>query len=418
MKIETVRSPGGVEAWLVEEYMVPTLTVQFAFEGGSSQDPVGKEGIATFLANMLKQGAGNMTELEFKERVADLAVRLGFRVEKDALVGSLDTLTENREEAAQLLNLVLTRPRFDADDVERIRQHLLTAIIRAARDPSKVANTLWNAVAFAGHAYRQPILGTAAAVGEIAATDLENYRARTFAKDKLKVVAVGAISPGDLCTLLDEAFGDLPAEGDLTPVPTISPAPGGRQTVVDMDVPQSVVAFGMGAIPIHDPDYMSAFVLNHVVGGSRFTSRLMEEVRVKRGLAHSVSTSLVPWRHASAFRGNLATRNVMVGESLAIVRAELEKMAAGRIDEYDLDNAKRFLIGSYPLRFDDNATIASQLMKLLLDGFGPDYVQTRGDAIAAVTLEDLKRIANKLFNTEDLIVTIVGKPVLQHATTG
>ena len=185
-----------------------------------------------------------------------------------------------------------------------------------------------------------------------------------------------------------------------------------------MNVPQSVAVFGMGAMPRKDPDFMPAFVLNQILGGGGFASKLMEEVREKRGLAYSVYTYVYPYQHASIFSGGVATRNDMMGQSLDIIREELKKMADGDVKQEDLDNAKSYLIGSYPLRFDTNAKIASQLLGLRMDGFGPEYVDNRNAMIAAVTLDDLKRVAKRLLDTQNLIVTIVGKPTLQHAKKG
>jgi zinc protease len=413
MNIQTVKSAGGIDAWLVEDHAVPMLAVRFAVDGGSTQGPSGKEGVANFVAQMLDQGAGDLTAIAFQERIKDLAARLGFSAGKDAFSGSFTTLSENRDEAVQLLKQALTKPRFDADAVERTRQRLMVAIARSAREPSKLANAEWDAVAFAGHAYARPVLGSAASVGKITADDLEVYRKRVLSRDTLKVVAVGDITPAALGTLLDEVFGELPARADLDPLAQTQPILGGRLAVIEMDLPQSVVAFGMGAIPQHDPAYMAAVVLNNMLGGGGFGSRLMEEVRVKRGLAYSVSTQLASARYASVLRGGVATRNDMVGQSLDIIRRELQAMADGEIGQRALDNAKSYLVGSYPLRFDSNAKIASQLLDLRRDGFGLDYVDNRNALVAAVTLDDLKRVAKRLFNPDDLIVTVVGKPVLQ-----
>ena len=418
MKIQTVKSPGGIEAWLVEEHAVPMMAMRFAFEGGSSQDPAGKEGLANFVTAMLDEGAGDLKSRDFQERMEDLSMRMNYEEAKDAFYGNFETLTENRDEAAKLLKLALTKPRFDEDAVERIRQQLLASLVYAARDPDKVAQNQWYAVAFAGHPYARPANGTEATVGKITGADLESYRKRVFAKDTLKVVAVGDITPEQLGKLLDEVFGDLPAKAELTPVSKTSPVTGGSQTVVDMNVPQSVAVFGMGAMPRKDPDFMPAFVLNQILGGGGFASKLMEEVREKRGLAYSVYTYVYPYQHTSIFSGGVATRNDMMGQSLDIIREELKKMADGDVKQADLDNAKSYLIGSYPLRFDTNAKIASQLLGLRMDGFGPEYVDNRNAMIAAVTLDDLKRVAKRLLDTQNLIVTIVGKPTLQQAKKG
>jgi len=415
MKIQTIKSPGGIEAWLVEEHSVPMMAMRFAFEGGSSQDPVGKEGVGNFLTAMLDEGAGDLNSHDFQERMEDLSMRMSYEDAKDAFYGNFETLTANRDEAAKLLKLALNNPRFDPDAVERIRQQLLAGLVYAARDPDKVSLEKWYATAFKGHPYARPSSGTEETVGKkITREDFEAYRKRNFAKNTLKVVAVGDINAEQLGKLLDEVFGGLPEKADLMPVPKTSPVKGGRQEVVEMNVPQSVTVFGLGAMARKDPDFIPAFVLNQILGGGGFASKLMEEVREKRGLAYSVYTYVYPYQHASIFSGGVATRNEAMGQSLEVIRDEMKKMAEQGPSQEDLDNAKDYLIGSYPLRFDTNAKIATQLLGLRVDDFGPEYVDNRNAMIAAVTLDDVKRVAKRLLATDDLIVTIVGKPTFEH----
>ena len=418
MNIETVKSAGGIEAWLVEDHTSPMLALRFAFEGGSAQDPAEKEGAANFVAQMRGEGAGELDAIAFQDRVKDLALHLNFSARRDHVSGSLDVLSEWRAEALQLVKLALTAPRFDADAVGRIRQRLRLEIARSLREPNKVASWDWDAAAFAGHTYARPVLGTEASVAKITADDLEFYGRRVFARDVLKVVAVGDITAIELATMLDEVFGALPAESSLTLVPQVGSLPAGRLAVVEMDVPQSAVAFGMAGIDRHDADYMAAVVLNHIVGGGSFTSRLMEEVRVKRGLAYGVSTTLESSRYASVIKGRVATRNEFVGQSLDVIRAELQRAADGDISEHELESVKSYLIGSWPLRFSSSTNIAAQLMSLRLDGHGPDYVTQRNERIAAVRLDDVKRAAHRLLNPSNLIVTVVGRPVLPQSRGG
>ena len=418
MKIQIIKSPGGIEAWLVEEHSVPMMAMRFAFEGGSSQDPEGKEGLANFLSAMLDEGAGELKSREFQERMEEIAMRMRHEDAKDAFYGNFETLTANRDEAAKLLKLALNKPRFDADAVERIRQQLQAALVYAARNPEKVALNEWYAVAFEGHPYARRAIGTEETIAKITGEDLEAYRKRTFAKDTLKVVAVGDINAEQLGALLDEVFGDLPTTADLAAVSKTRPVTGGRQKVVEMNVPQSVAVFGLGAMERKDPDFIPAFVLNQILGGGGFASKLMEEVREKRGLAYSVYTYVYPYHHASIFSGSVATRNDAIGESLDVIRDELKQMAENGPTQTELDNAKNYLIGSYPLRFDTNSKIASQLLGLRMDDFGPEYVKNRNAMMAAVTLDDVKRVAKRLLETDDLIVTIVGKPTFQDAPKG
>jgi zinc protease len=410
MKIQKVKSPGGIEAWLVEEHAVPMMALRFAFEGGSSQDPVGKEGVANFLSAMLDEGAGDIKSREYQELEEELAMRMRFEDSKDSFYGSVEVLTANRDKSMELVRLALTKPRFDADAVARIKQQLLASLVYAERDPEKVAAREWYAVAFAGHPYARPANGTEASLGSIGSADLEAYRKRTFARDNLKVVAVGDIDSATFGKLLDEVFGGLPEKAELTPVPATDPVSGGRQKIYEMNVPQSVAMFGLAAMPRKDPDFMAAFVLNQIVGGGGFASRLMEEVREKRGLAYSVYSYLQPFRHTSIFTGGVATRNDAIKQSLDVIRAELKRMAEDGPTDTELANAKSYLTGSYALRFDTNNKIASQLLGLYQDDFGTDYVDKRNAMVEAVSMEDIKRVAKRLLQADNLIVTVVGKP--------
>jgi zinc protease len=273
-----------------------------------------------------------------------------------------------------------------------------------------VAAKEWFAVAFAGHSYGRPSQGTEATVGAINRDDLEAYRKRIFARDNLKVVAVGDISPDELGKLLDDVFGQLPEKSGLVPVAQAKPVAGGVEKWIKMDVPQSVAVFGLGAMPRKDPDFMAAFVINQLIGGGGFASRLMEEVREKRGLAYSVYSYIQPFRHASILTGGVATRADAISQSLDVIRSELRHVADEGPGAEEFENAKKYLTGSYALRFDTNSKIASQLLGLFEDDFPPDYVETRNKLIDAITLDDAKRVAKRLLETNNLIVTIVGQP--------
>ncbi len=410
MKIQAVKSPGGIEAWLVQEHAVPLMALRFVFEGGSAQNPAGKEGLANFLTAMMDEGAGELDSHKFQERMEELAFRMSFEDTRDGLYGSFETLTTNREPSIEMLRLALNQPRFDADAVERVRKQLLSGLAFAAKNPNRVAGKAWSAQAFPGHPYGLPSDGTPESIARIGSDDLEGFRKRNFARDNLKVVAVGDINAEQLGALLDRVFGDLPAKAELTPVPATTPEAKERVQVIPMDVPQSVVQFGAPGIPREDDDFMAAFVLNQILGGGGFASRLTEEVREKRGLAYSVYSYLQPYRRTAVFAGGVATKNEEVGRSLDVIRAELRRMAEEGPTQEELKNAKDYLTGSFALRFDTNAKIASQLLGFLFEGYGIDYIDKRNALVNAVTLDDVKRVAARLLKADELIVTIVGKP--------
>jgi len=410
MKIQDVTSPGGIKAWLVEQHSVPLITLRFAFEGGSAQDPVGKEGVANFLTSMMDEGAGDLDARAFQERMEEIAMKMSFDDDPDNLYATFQTLTANRTEAVALLKLVLASPRFDADAVDRIKSQLQASLAFAAKDPNQVAGKAFASALFPGHPYGRPSSGTPESVKAITRDDLLAYKRRVFARDTLKIAVVGDIDAKALGLLLDEVFGALPAKADLVAVPKVMPKVTGAIDVRQMPVPQSVAMFGLPGIARKDPDFMAAFVLNHILGGGGFSSRLMTEVREKRGLAYSVYSYLQTYQQAALFAGGVATKNEEIGRSIDVIRGELKRLADDGPSSDELAGAKSYLIGSYALRFDTSSKIASQLLGVLVEDLGKEYIETRNAQIDRVTLDDVKRVARGLLKSDALHVTVVGQP--------
>jgi zinc protease len=266
------------------------------------------------------------------------------------------------------------------------------------------------ALAFAGHPYGRPANGTPKSVGDIARADLAGFHERVFARDNLRVVVVGDIDAAKLGKLLDDVFGALPAKARLSSVAKTEVNGREKLKIIDMNVPQSAARFGLPAMARSDKDFMPAFVLNAILGGSAFTSRLYREVREKRGLAYGVDTSIVPMRHAAMFFGGVATKNEEVGRSLDVIRSELKRIADDGPTEKELVDTKAYLTGSFALRFDTSANIANQLLWMMVEGLGHGYIETRNAQIEAVTIDDVRRVAKRLFDGKDLLVTVVGRP--------
>ncbi|MDE1973456.1 MAG: insulinase family protein [Hyphomicrobiales bacterium] len=407
--IERVVSPGGIVAWLVHEPAVPMIAVDFSFAGGSAQDPAGKAGTASLVAGLLDEGAGDFDSKAFHARLERKAIELGFQADRDALRGALRTLTENREEAFDDLRLALTAPRFDPTDVEIIRSQIISNLRRATTSPSEMASVRWWQTAFAGHPYAHPVNGTLESLPAVSIDDLRAYTRRVLARDNLKVAVVGDIDAEAVKTMLDRVFGGLPARSELAAVADVSPRGLGRRIVTRLDVPQTVIMFGGPGIARQDPDFMAAYVVNHILGGGSFSSRLYQEVREKRGLAYSVHDSLAWLTHAPLFVGGTATRAERTSETLDIVRREISRLADDGPTADELAKAKSFLIGSFPLNLDTSGKIAAMLVQLQIDNLGIDYFTQRPKMIDAVTLDDARRVAKRLLGG-GLLVSVVGRP--------
>jgi zinc protease len=407
--IERVVSPGGIEAWLVHEPAVPMIAVDFAFGGGAAQDPAGKAGTANLVASLLDEGAGDLDSKTFHARLERKAIELGFQAERDTLRGTLRTLTENRDEAFDYLRLALTKPRIEGTDVEIIRSQILSNLRRATTSPTDIASLRWWQTAFADHPYGRPVNGSLESVPTVTADDLKDYTRRVLARANLKIAVVGDIDAEAVKAMLDRVFGALPAEPDLKPVANVAPQGLGRRIVVKLDVPQAVVTFGGAGIARKDPDFMAAYIVNHILGGGAFSSRLYQEVREKRGLAYSVYDSLVWLNHSALFLGGTATRADRAGETLDVIDKEIRRLAESGPTADELAKAKAYLNGSFALNLDTSSKIAALLVQLQLDGLGIDYFTRRPEMINAVTLDDAKRVAKRLLDG-GMLVTVAGRP--------
>ena len=409
MTIEKIVSPSGIVAWLVREHSAPLVALNYAFHGGSAQDEADKSGTAHLAADLLDEGAGDLDGKTFHARLENHAIELGFSVARDYFRGSLRTLNEHREEAFDLLRLALTAPRFDADAIERVRGQTLASLRRDSTNPNSLASRRWWEMAFPGHPYGRESKGTLESVPRITANDLRDYVRRAFARDGLTISIVGDIDAKTAGALIDRAFAGLPAKGDRKPVAEASPRGLGRLIVIDLDVPQAVVTFGGQGLARHDPDFMAGYVVNHILGGGTFSSRLYREVREKRGLAYGVSDSLVWFRRAAVVLGGTATRADRTADALAIVEAETKRMAESGPTAEELTAAKSYLKGAYALSLDTSPKIAAQLTQIQLDNLGIDYIERRGAMIDAVGIADAKRAARRLYSG-GMLVTVAGRP--------
>lgn len=409
-RIQRITSPGGIEAWLVEDYTVPLIALEFAMEGGAAQDPQGRSGLANMLSGIIDEGAGPYDSAAFHERLDEYAVELHFRADRDQFTGHLKTLAKHRDEAFDMLRLALNEPRFDAEPVERVRAQILAGLRQEMNDPDSMASRAFFRVAFAGHPYANPVRGTMETIPTITRDDLIAMHRKCFARDRLKIGVVGAIDAKTLGAALDAMFGALPEKGERIAISAIVPQGVGMRDLIDLDIPQSSVRFGAPGLLRTDPDWVAAVVVNHVLGGGVFSSRLFREVREKRGLAYSVYSQLVPFDHAGLYIGGTSTKNERVKESLDLIGAEIASLAKDGPQDEELATAKKYLIGSYALRFDTSTKLADQLVRLQVENLGVDYMDRRNGLVAAVTREDAVRAAKRLYGNGEFLATIVGRP--------
>jgi len=413
--IQEVTSPGGITAWLVEEPSIPFAAIEIRFQGGASLDVPDERGAVNLMMALLEEGAADLDAQDFAAARERLAASYDFDTYDDSVSVSARFLTENRAEAVELLRKALVEPRFDEDAVERVRAQVLSGLRSDATDPNTIASRTFDAMAFGDHPYGSSRDGTIETVTALTRDDIVEAHGRAIARDRIYVGAVGDITPEDLGTLLDDLLGGLPAEGAPLPPEADYQLEGGV-TVVPFDTPQSVALFGHEGIPRDDPDFFAAYIANEIFGGSGLQSRLMEEVREKRGLTYGIGTYLVPMDLAELVMGQVASANDRMSATIDVVTAEWRRIAEEGVTQEELDEAKTYLTGAYPLRFDGNGPIARILVGMQMDGLPIDYITTRNDKVMAVTLGDIARVTERIYRPEDLHFVVVGQPAGVEAT--
>ena len=412
VNVREIVSPGGVKAWLVEDYAVPIVSLEFAFRGGAAQDPAAKTGATTILSGLLDEGAGDLDSQAFHRALDDKAIEIGFHADHDKISGRMRTLAKNLDRAGALLALALNAPRFDEEPFDRVREQMKAHLRHEMNDPGSVAWRGFRSRVFKGHPYEHSSEGSLETLDAIDRPGMAALHGRLIARDALHVAVVGAVDADRAGRVIDEAFSHLPAQAKLDPVGAAPFLGLGGETVIDLDVPQTTIRFGRPSPARDDADYIPAFVLTHILGGGTgLSSRLFREVREKRGLAYNVYAGLSTQDHSSFLTGGTTTKNERARESLEVIRDEILDIAKNAVAEDELEKGKRYLIGSYPLRFDTSTKIAGQLVQMQLDGYGMDWLVERNEAIRRVTVADARRAAQTLFGDVALSVVMVGRPV-------
>jgi len=409
IEVKEITSPGGIDAWLVEAHEIPFIAIEILFEGGANLDHQGKRGAVNLMTALIEEGSGEMGAQEFQLALESIAADFGYDVSDDALSVSARFLAETREEAVDLLHQSLTEPRFDEDALDRVRAQVVANIRSRAQDPGDIASDTFYSMAFGDHPYGSDLSGTLDSVGGLTREDMLQAFEDTIVRSRAHVSVVGDITAEDAGLMLDELFEGLPADGPELP-PSIEVGIDGGVTVIDFPSPQSVAFFGHEGMDRNDPDFFAAHILNEILGGSGRQSILMEEVREKRGLTYGVGSYLVPKEHAALYLGSVASANDRVAQAIEVIRSEWARLAEDGITEEQLAEAKTYITGEYPLRFDGNARIANILVGMQFTGLPADYIETRNTQIEAVTLEDVNRVAAELLKPEALHFVVVGQP--------
>jgi zinc protease len=409
-EIKEVKSTGGIKAWLVEDHKLPLIAMQFAFRGGVEQDPVSKQGLADLTMNLLTEGAGPYDAASFQQQLADHSIALKFEAGRDALQGSIKTLSQDKDTAFDLLHVALTQPRFDADAIERQRNQQLTSLRMLFGNPEWQARYALFRQVFGSHPYGERRLGTTQTLAGLTKADIKNFAANHLAQNNLVIAVAGDITPRELATVLDKVFGDLPKHAQLTAITDFVFPHNAAIILVPREGTQTELMFAMPGPKRDDKDWYAAEIANYILGGGSFSSRLMQDVRDKKGLTYGINTGLSPMEYGGLIVGEAATDNPKTAQAWDIASDTMRRFYDDGVTEKEVEGAKDYLTGALPLAMTSTDKIADVLTNIQLEHLGRDYLDQRNDLLRQVTVDDVNQAIHKWFNPDGLILSMVGKP--------
>jgi zinc protease len=400
---------GTRSAWLIEDQSVPVVSIAWAWRGGAALDTDAHAGALAMGAALLTEGAGNLDNTAFADALRDEAIGLGFDAQRDGFEGSLRALRPALSEAVRLANLAMRSPRLDAAAVTRVRARAVAGARASLETPrGQVGRAFW-AAAFPNHPAGRSTGGTVDTLSALPEDAIRAALTRQLRADGLIVAAAGAITADELARLIPTLFEGLP-EGAPPEAPPLPPFTAFGQRVVEVASPQSAVLFGQPGLPVTDPAWETLQVVLRVLGGGGFSSRLMEAVRVQRGLTYGIGVGLDSLFGQGVIVGSTSTDNARVAETLAVTRAEWTRMAAEGPTPAELDDAVAFLTGNLPLQFTDSRRIAGTLLALRRNDRPIGWLNERADRLRALTPAATAAAARRVLDAGTLAVAIAGRP--------
>ena len=406
VKIEHWLSPTGARVYFVESRVLPILDVQVDFAAGSMFDPPGKSGTAALTRSVLGLGAGKLDETAIAEQMADIGATLGGGADTDRASVAVRTLAaaEKRDAALGVLRTVLQAPRFEAAIFEREKARTVAGLKEALTRPDSIAGKAFWAAMYPDHPYGRT--ATPESVAALTRDDLVAHHSRYYTAANGSITLVGDISRAEAERFAEAIAAGLPkgAPATLPPAPQVVP---GKAVRLEHPASQAHIHIGMPAIERGNPDFFPLIVGNYTLGGGGFVSRLMKEVRDKRGYAYSVSSYFNPLRQAGPFQIGLQTKRAQAKDAIALSRDVLDGFLKDGPSAEELAAAKANLTGSFPLRLDSNKKILDNVAMIGFYGLPLDYLDNYQQKVRAVTVDDVKRAFSKHIRPVDLMTVTV-----------
>ena len=409
IQFESLETKNGIKFWLIEDKTLPLVSMSFSFKGGSILDPVGQDGVTNLMTSLLDEGTQNFTASEYRLFKRENGIKISFSTSKERIEGTFQVVKPRLQEGFYLLNESINKAKFPINEIKKVKSQIEASIKIDNSDISTIASNKFNKFFFKDQLIGRNTKGNLKTLGNISRDDIQSIYKSSFIKDRLVIGISGDIDPNLAKKYVDYVFGDLPSKKFVNPISTLKDLNKGKE-IIEMKTPQTTVVFGQKGLGRKDKEYFAARVINYVLGGGGFQSRLYKEIREANGLVYSIYSYLMPYEYAGVIVGGFQTRNQNVGKTIEKVKTEWNRIKNEGITKIELQNAKTYYKGSFSRNFTSTLSIASLLMIVQYYDLGEDYFDKRDLIIDNLKLNELNNLAKNLFDSENLFFMIVGEP--------
>ncbi|WP_370625607.1 M16 family metallopeptidase [Polynucleobacter sp. es-MAR-4] len=417
LPIEKIDSSKGAQAYLVQTKALPMVDIEISIDAGDRYDPAAKSGLATVVGQLMNYGVksekGLLTEAQIADEIADLGANLGVSVSGERAIMRIRTLSRKdlRDRAVQLASAMLSAPTYDAKILAREKQRMTTALLEAETKPESVLDRRFRKSVYGNY----PLANspTVQSIDNISATDLQQFHKQFYRGDRMIVSIVGDVSKAEAAEIVQGLLQRVPQSGPaIAKLPEFERSPveplSQREVTILFDSQQAHIAMGMTAVTRSNSDYFPLLVGNYVLGGGGFVSRLMSEVREKRGLAYSVFSYFAPGKDVGIFQAGLQTKNDQAVLALDVMSSTIGQFIANGPTQSELDAAKANLINGYPLRIDNNRKLLDNVSSIAWNNLPLDTMEVWTKQVEAVSLEQVKAAFQKYLAMDRMKIVVLG----------
>ena len=417
LPIEKLDSVKGAKAYLVQTQALPMLDIEISVDAGDRFDPTGKSGLASMTAELMNYGArsskGALSEAQIADEIADLGANFGISVGGERAVIRIRSLSRKdlRDRAVQLASAMLSAPTYDAKILEREKQRAITGLLEAETKPESVLERRFRKSVYGNYPLSES--PSVKSVGSVSISDLARFHQQFYRGDRIIVSIVGDVSPVEANEIVEVLLKNVPQSGAAIPaLPQFERSPieplASRQIYIPFDSQQAHIAMGMTAITRSNPDYFPLIVGNYILGGGGFVSRLMSEVREKRGLAYSVFSYFAPGKDTGIFQAGLQTKGDQATLALEVMNSTIANFIANGATPSELQAAKANLVNGFPLRIDNNRKLLDNVSSIAWNDLPLDALETWTAKVDAVTLEQVSAAFQRYLAMDRMKIVVLG----------